>query len=821
MISSRISRLAGCSIGLFLTLVAIPSVHAASPSLGGTTPRGAQRGTEVEVTLSGGRLEDAKEILLYEPGIEVTKFEVVNGGAVKATFKIAPEAQLGSHRLRIRTATGISELRPFFVGALPMIDEKEPNSDFGSPQPIPLNVTVNGIVQNEDVDYFVVEAKKGDRITAEVEAIRLGISLFDVYVAIMNAARFELNSSDDNALVWQDGVASILAPEDGKYIIQIRESAYAGNGNCLYRAHIGSFPRPLATVPAGGKLGEATQVKFIGDVAGDKVETVTLPTAFDPAFGLFAKDDKGIAPSANRFRLSEYGNVIEQEPNETHDNATKFTAPLALNGVIGAPGDVDNFRFTAKAGETYEVRVHARSVRSPLDPVLTILNAGKGQIAANDDSAGPDSYLRFRAPADGDFIISVTDHLRNGGPHYAYRVELTPVQPRINLTVNEFVQYVQPSVSIPKGGHFALVLNASRVDFGGPLALRGENLPPGVTIECAPVSAGQSVMPVIFHAAADAEISGKLSDIIASLNDPAQPNVKVEGHVSQPMTLVRGQNNRPFWTEETSVLPVAVTDESPYAISIVEPKVPLVRGGQMELKVVATRKEGFTAPIKINMLWNPPGIGSSGSASIPEGKNEATISMNAAANSEINTWKIAVIGQAPLNGGNLMVSTVFSHLRVAEKYLNFTFDQAAVEQGKDTDLVIHVEKLTDFPGNARVEVLGLPRKVETAPQEITKDAKDLIFKLKTDATSPAGNHQSIFCRVVVTENEEQIVHNIGTGKLRIDVPLPPKKDAPPPAAATPAKPAPAAPAEAPAKRLTRLEQLRLEQAEKAKKTGGK
>ena len=36
-----------------------------------------------------------------------------------------------------------------------------------------------GVVDNEDIDHFVVEAKKGQRITAEVEGIRLGITLFD------------------------------------------------------------------------------------------------------------------------------------------------------------------------------------------------------------------------------------------------------------------------------------------------------------------------------------------------------------------------------------------------------------------------------------------------------------------------------------------------------------------------------------------------------------------------------------------------------------------------------------------------------------------
>lgn len=777
MIALRpLHRAGACALAVLLNLAAFVPVHAASPALAGASPRGAQRGTEVEVILNGARLEDAKEILFYESGIEVTKFEVVKGDTVKAVFKISPDAYLGSHRFRVRTASGISDLRPFLVGELPEIQEKEPNTEFSQPQPIPMGVTVNGVIQNEDVDFFVVEAKKGERITAEVEAIRLGASLFDVYVAILNTARFELTTSDDTALVFQDGIVSIIAPEDGKYIIQIRDSAYGGNGNSLYRAHIGSFPRPLATLPVGGKLGETLNVKFIGDVAGNFEQQVTLPTVPQQNFSLFYRDNSGISPSGIRFRLSEYGNVIEQEPNDTHDNATKFAAPLALNGIIGEANDSDNFRFTAKKDEAYDVRVYARGVRSPLDPILTIFTAGKGQIAQNDDSAGPDSYLRFRAPADGDYVINIKDHLGNGGPHYTYRIELTPIKPQLSATVIEFQQYIQPTVSIPKGNRCALALNASRADFGGPLALRGENLPKGVTMEIPPISANQNIIPVIFHVADDAEISGTLADLVLSLNDPKQ-TTKIEGSVSQPVVLVRGQNQVPFWTEPTQRIPVAVTEEVPFSISIVEPKVPLVTGGEMPLKVVAKRKEGFTAAIKIDMLWRPSGINAATTASIPEGKNEADIILNAINNADATQWKVAAIGQAPVNGGNVLVATTFANLRVAEKYLNATFDQVAVEQGKEANFPVHFEKLAGFKGAAKAELVGLPRKVEAAPVEITEESKDVVFKLKADMTSPPGNHQNILCRVTVMENGEQVVHNLGPAKLRVDAPLPPKKTA--------------------------------------------
>src|SRR5204863_1660637 len=112
-------------------------------------------------------------------GITVAKTEVVNKDSLKVTLKIAADCRLGEHAFRVRTSAGVSELRTFWVGALPSIDEKEPNSQFDTPQPIPLNVTVHGVIDAEDVDYFVVECKKGQRLSAEVEGMRLGNVFFD------------------------------------------------------------------------------------------------------------------------------------------------------------------------------------------------------------------------------------------------------------------------------------------------------------------------------------------------------------------------------------------------------------------------------------------------------------------------------------------------------------------------------------------------------------------------------------------------------------------------------------------------------------------
>src|SRR4051812_21131772 len=94
---------------------------AADPALTRVLPRGATRGSEAELTLTGLRLGDAKEILFYEPGISVKELKAVDARTVKAKVAIAADARLGEYKFRLRTESGISPLRTFFVGSLPVI----------------------------------------------------------------------------------------------------------------------------------------------------------------------------------------------------------------------------------------------------------------------------------------------------------------------------------------------------------------------------------------------------------------------------------------------------------------------------------------------------------------------------------------------------------------------------------------------------------------------------------------------------------------------------------------------------------------------------
>lgn len=822
MSRSAISILA--PVVFLATCLALPySATAVEPSLGSITPYGLQRGTDVEVQFSGARLGEAEHLLFYSPGITVTKIEKVNDNAVKAALQIAPECRLGIHAVRLQTRMGVSNLRTFSVGALPTVAETEPNSEFATPQPIAMNSSISGVVQNEDVDYFVVEAKKGQRVVAELEGIRLGNNvLFDPYLAILNEARFELSRSDDAALLRQDCLCSIVAPADGKYIIQIRESAYGGNGNCMYRLHVGSFPRPTAAIPSGGRPGETIEVRWIGDPAGEFIEKITLPSQVDELFGLFAKDAQGIAPSPNRIRVIDLQNTIEAEPNDAREAATAAVGPGALNGVLEKPGDVDYFKFTATKGQQLDVRVYARNtLRSPLDSVLYIQNAAGGNVASNDDSGGPDSYLRFNPPADGEYFVLVRDHLNAGGPDYAYRVELAPIEQTLTISLPEKQRYVPTTITVHRGNRTALMVNAARANWGGDLKLSVEGMPPGMALEAPVMLANQTSIPVVFSAEPAAATGGALADLQGT---PVDENLKIPSRFSQRTMLVRGQNNTDVWGHDADRVAIALADEAPFKIEIVQPKVPIVRNGSMGLKIVATRQEGYTAAIAVRMLYNPSGIGSSGSISIPAGQNEAVIPVTANSGAAIGKWPIVVRATAAHLGGTIETSSQMAELEIADSFFGFAFTKAAGEQGQDTALLVNVEKKIDFGESCKVELLGLPANTSTTePLIITKDSTEMIFPIKIAKDAKPNTYKSLVCRAIIERDGELITHTLGGGELRVDVPIPPKvtaKPKPMPVAAAAPMPKPVVAAVAPPKPLSRLEQLRQARKEAEDGAGG-
>ena len=360
---------------------------------------------------------------------------------MKAKIAIAPDCRLGLHAVRIRTASGIEQSAS--VGgrrAAAKLAEVEPNSDFAQPQKIALDTTINGVVQNEDVDYLPGRSQeggadhrrdRGDPPSASAPQRRSSIPMWRFWTRAVSswpAATIRRCSSKMRRSSAHGPGRRHLCRSGSRQLLrrQRRAAAIA----CTSAA----FRDRRAVFPAGGRPGETLEVHWLGDVAGERVETVTLPPAADPDFGLIAARRARFCPLGRiRFRLVDFGNVLEVEPNDQPATATPFTVPMAVQrrDLQARRRRLLQVRRQAR-GKSLDVRVFARQLGSPLDPQIGVHKADGGGIAGNDDSGGPDSYLRFTLPDDGEYLVAISDQLGHGGVDYVYRIEVTPVTPSLS-----------------------------------------------------------------------------------------------------------------------------------------------------------------------------------------------------------------------------------------------------------------------------------------------------------------------------------------------------------------------------------------------------
>jgi len=749
---------------------------AVAPQLSSTTPNGVQRGTEVELKFNGTRLADAQEVFLFEPGVKVLELKEIKDTHVLARVKVEADCPLGEHKVRIRTKTGISDLRTFNVGAYPQVDEKEPNTTPDKAQKVALNSTVLGTMSNEDVDYYVIEARKGDPIAVEVEGMRLGRTMFDPYVAILDRSGKVLAKADDTALFIQDTYATILAPADGEYLIEVRETSYGGAGN-PYRVHIGTFPRPSAVFPPGGRAGESLEVKFIGDAGGEFNQTFSLPQPGKSKFGVFAERKGLTAPSFNTIRVSTFANVMEKEPNDDPKevSAAPGELPLAFNGIISKKGDVDWFRFRAKKGETYDINVYARRIRSQLDTVLNVCDADGKSLASNDDSGGADSKVRFTFPRDGEFTIKITDHLGNGGPDCTYRLELTAVVPEITTYIADTARYdtqTRKTIVVARGNRFASLQAIRRTDVPSEvtdLEFAMENFPSGIAMHASPVPRDQTSWPVVFEARADAPIGGKLSNL--ALRTPKEAKIQIKGDTWQNYDLVQNGNDGIYYQTWTDKIAVAVVDELPFKISVEPLKAPLVQSGSLDVKIVAERKPGFDEPIRVVNLYNPPGTGSTPDITIPKGEKAAVYTLNANGNATVKQWKVAFLGSATVDGGTAYASTQLADLEVAPAFVSGKLAQTNTVVGNPVKFICSLDQKTPFEGRAELKLMGLPAGVTAEPKSITKDDKEVVFDVNAATNAVKGMHRTVFVAMNLKLNGQQVTQTFASGgSLRIDPP---------------------------------------------------
>lgn len=801
-------------------------------------PQCGQVGTTVEVMVEGAFLQHPEEVLFYQPGIRCTKFEAMDstlhvssgkrqeaaaGRAAKLTFAISKDAQPGEYQLRIRTRDGFSELVTFWVTALPVVMEKHAwidadgarNDSAEFAQQLPRSCTVVGYVPGQlpqDHDWYSVDCRKGERLSVEVVAARLGTlhygGMNDPAVRIFDSVGNELGRNDDNALHTQDPVLSVMIPKDGRYFIDMHQQMdYEAGRLRHYLMHVGKFARPMVTFPLGGQAGRTVPVSMIGDAAGDVRLNVTLPQKpglFEQSFFDVRHPESGLAPWPNTLHVADFPDVLEAPGNDSPETAQKITQPLpvAINGRITDEGEVDWYRFRAKKGGRYRVVGYGKTLDSELDPRIWIKPApGNTSTRTYDEDDSQweshdlvghhyrhqtkirlDPVFMFEPDTDGEWLIGVGDTRREFGPQHIYRIEF---QPHVDSAFVHFSAYpstptiVRDRIALFPGHSYSRPVTiqpgfGSRYD--KPLQLRARNLPPGVTMESRPFKQSDGIIPVLFHADEEADIGASLIDLVVEPVDVADRS-KFRGGFVQNNQATNRRGDYAMYFDRTRKMALAVVDGAAFNIEVERPTIPLVRNGELTLKVKVQRHEDFEGAVYCEMDWLPAGVNKQPPLIIPAGETTGTYKIRAAGNAAPGEFQISITGREN-TGGNVRTGAGFHYacspfvpLSVGEPYVTVNLVRTAIERGKIGEIIGEVSHHKPFSGKATLQLGRLPfgvRQVQPYPT-IKAGDKTVTFRVEVTSDCLVGQYKDIFCGVAVTDGGQQIQQQTGNGTLRVDV----------------------------------------------------
>ena len=121
-----------------------------------------------------------------------------------------------------------------------------------------------------DADRYRFQARKGQRLVIAAAARELIPYLadavpgwFQATLTLYDAQGKEL-AYDDDYRFNPDPVLFFKVPEDGQYVVEIKDAIYRGRPDFVYRITIGELPFITGIFPLGGRAGTPTTFELTG-----------------------------------------------------------------------------------------------------------------------------------------------------------------------------------------------------------------------------------------------------------------------------------------------------------------------------------------------------------------------------------------------------------------------------------------------------------------------------------------------------------------------------------------------------------------------------
>ncbi|MCM2373375.1 peptidase [Aporhodopirellula aestuarii] len=387
---------------------------------------------------------------------------------VRIKMTVDADARLGKRELRLIDGASISNPLWLHIGRWREVRESPPSEIASVVDKIDdvvetLPTVINGQVMPGETDRFAFFARKGMKLVIQADAREVIPYLADAVPGWFQAV-LRLTDKDGHEVSYsdsfqfrQDPVMYFEVPEDGRYIIEIRDSLYRGREDFVYRLTVGEIPFVTGIFPLGAPVDSEQTIQVRGwNLSNNRLAVTTMSrNRHRPVMQCRMVQSGGVGIQFP-LQIGYWPEVFDQEPNNTHKDAQTITVPRTINGRINYPGDEDVYKI--EGGGRLVAEVAARRLGSPLDSMLRLTDADGKEVAFNDDyedltqalqTHHADSHLSTTLAGGREHYLHISNAQYDGGSEFTYRISLQKPQPSYELRVTPSNIIAKPGQSVP------------------------------------------------------------------------------------------------------------------------------------------------------------------------------------------------------------------------------------------------------------------------------------------------------------------------------------------------------------------------------------
>jgi hypothetical protein len=554
-----------------------------------------ERGKTTRLTVVGTQLGQALDLWTSLPAGAVQATPVGQQTAARAVLDVtvAADAPVGVFGLRLATRDGLGNACLMLLDDLPV--RQAPQGAQGTAAKVVLPVALWGRFRAAAVDRFAIEVATGQSVSFEAVGNRLGKDV-DPLVTIRDAKGRIVAERDNDPGLYFDCRFEHTFAAAGIYTVEIRDARFHGHDHGFYVLRMGRFPAARNTVPLAVRPGQRADLRL--------PELLNLEVPKNAA-GLFSSALKRPGDNGSSWVVLEAteAEVTVHQPGakKTPEEATPAKVPGMLCGVLDTPGERHLFRLELAKGQRIVVRAEARAFNSPADLEIAVTDAKSKELRrAGENPQKEEIVLDFTASAPGVYGLTVRDVARDGGPAFAYRLDVKTPGPQIQVTA-EF-----EGLTVPQGDYQPVPLTVTRTDYTGKIALTLVGAPPGVTLTPAEIDAGVNSVVCKLAAGPQAPLGVYTVQILArptAVEGAPAVLVRTQPLIDRqlvnvdliPLALREDQRRLP--PALTDRFAVQVTPPAPFTVDLPDRVVTLGRYQQADFAIVTKRAEGFDGPV--------------------------------------------------------------------------------------------------------------------------------------------------------------------------------------------------------------------------------